>query len=322
MSRRGLKSFLSLIFMGLFMGVIVSCGSEANSTVSTTDTVEMVTVTDQNGTVEVKKDPKVIVTFDYGVLDILDSMGIEIAGLPKESLPNRFSSKYSDEKYVDLGGLKEPDFESINALKPDLIIISGRQADMYDKFSEIAPTLLLSIDGGKYMEDFKRNVETLSTIFGNQEIQSKKLEEIDNKIKEINDFVTANQLNALTIMVNEGALSTYGVGSRYGLIYNELGFKPVDESIEISTHGQQISFEYIVDKNPDYIFVIDRGAALGNEGTAQSILDNDLIKSTDAYKNGRILYMDSQSWYTIAGGFSSTETMLNDIWGFIKNNPK
>ena len=140
MSRRGLKSFLSLIFMGLFMGVIVSCGSEANSTVSTTDTVEMVTVTDQNGTVEVKKDPKVIVTFDYGVLDILDSMGIEIAGLPKESLPNRFSSKYSDEKYVDLGGLKEPDFESINALKPDLIIISGRQADMYDKFSEIAPT--------------------------------------------------------------------------------------------------------------------------------------------------------------------------------------
>src|SRR5699024_4831591 len=106
------------------------------------------------------------------------------------------------------------------------------------------------------------------------------------------------------------------------LIYNELGFKPVDESIEVSTHGQQISFEYIVDKNPVYIFVIDRGAALGNEGTAQSILDNDLIKSTDAYKNGRILYMDSQSWYTIAGGFSSTETMLNDIWDFIKNNPK
>lgn len=322
MGKRGLKSFLLLGFMGLFMVVIVSCGSQANSTISTTDVVETVTVIDENGKVEVKKDPKVIVTFDYGVLDVLDSMGIEIAGLPKESLPNRFSSKYLDEKYVDLGGLKEPDFESINALRPDLIIISGRQADMYDKFSEIASTLLLSIDGGNYIEDFKRNVDILSTIFGNQEIQSKKLEEIDNKIEEIYDFVNDNQLNALTIMVNEGAISTYSDGSRYGLIYNELGFRPVDENIEVSTHGQQISFEYIVDKNPDYIFVIDRGAALGNEGTAQSILDNDLIKSTDAYKGGRILYMDSQAWYTISGGFSSTETMLNDIWDFIKNNPK
>lgn len=318
-----MKKILSTLFVGLFMGVVVSCGSNnVQVGVDNNYKPDIVTVTDVNGSVEIDKNKvNSVVTFDYGILDILDSMGIEVSGLPKQNLPKRFS-KYLNEKYADLGGLKEVDFESINALKPDLIIIGGRQADMYDKFSEIAPTLLLSVDGKQYMKDFKRNVDVLTTIFGNKEISDKKLEAIDSKINEINNFVSSSDLSVLTLMVNEGSLSTYGVGSRYGLIYNELGFKPVDDSIDVSTHGQQVSFEYIVDKNPDYIFVIDRGSALGKEGTAKSILENDLVKSTDAYKNGKILYMDSQVWYTISGGFSSTEDMLNEIWNFVKDNAK
>ena len=38
-------------------------------------------------------------------------------------------SKYEDAKYANVGSLKEPDFEAIHALKPDVIFISGRQAD-------------------------------------------------------------------------------------------------------------------------------------------------------------------------------------------------
>lgn len=318
-----MKKIFSILFIVLFLGVGVSCGNNSVSVeVDSNYKPDVVNVTDVNGSVEIDRNKvNSVVTFDYGVLDILEGMGVEITGLPKQSLPNRFS-KYLNEKYIDLGGLKEPDFEAINALKPDLIILGGRQADMKDKFSKIAPTLLLSVDGKQYMEDLKRNVEVLSTIFKNNENSGKKLESIDRKIAEINSFVKSNDLSVLTLMVNEGALSTYGLGSRYGLIYNELGFKAVDDSIDVSTHGQQVSFEYVVDKNPDYIFVIDRGSALGGEGTAKAILENDLVKSTDVYKNGKILYMDSQIWYTVSGGLLSTEDMLNEIWDFIRNNTK
>ena len=57
---------------------------------------EIVTVQDENGNVEVAKNPQTVVTFDYGTLDILDNMGVEVAGLPKGSLPE-YLSKYEDE---------------------------------------------------------------------------------------------------------------------------------------------------------------------------------------------------------------------------------
>ncbi len=316
MSVKILKRSLSIALVVLAAVFFVSCTSSKTETSTGSNSSDMVKVTDKNGEVNVKKNPRNVVTFDYGALDILDVMGIDVAGLPKGSLPSRFS-KYQDSKYTDLGGLKDPDFETINSLKPELIIISGRQADLYDKFKEIAPTILLSLDGSDYINDFKKNVETLVTIFGSKDSLTQRLADIDSKVKEINSFATENNINVLTLFVNEGSLSTFSVGSRYGLIYNELGFKPVDDKIESSTHGQQISFEYVVDKNPDYIFVIDRGIAIGGEGTAKSLLDNDLIKSTDAYKNDNILYLDSQIWYTVAGGVNSTYDMLNEVSDFI-----
>lgn len=46
--------------------------------------------------------------------------------------------------------------------------------------------------------------------------------------------------------------------------------------------------------NPDYIFVIDRSATVGGSVTAKEIFDNEIVKETDDYKNGRIVYLTSQ----------------------------
>ncbi len=319
MLRKFLKACSMLVFTGVFAISAVSCGnSQKEENIENSNMAEIIEIEDNKGKVKVKKNPKTVVTFDYGVLDILDSMGIEVAGLPKSVLPDKLS-KYENDKYVNLGTLKEPDFEAINNLKPDLIILGGRQESMIDKFREIADTIYLNIDGSKYFESLAKNTNVLSKIFDKQDIVNKQLLEIENKVKQINSYVTSKNLNTLIVMVSEGDLKTYGLCSRYGLIYSDLGFKPLDDNIEISTHGQKISFEYIVDKNPMYMFVIDRGAALRNKGTAKSILDNELIKSTDAYKNDKILYMDSQIWYTASGGFNTTKSMLYEIWNFIKD---
>ena len=68
-----------------------------------------------------------------------------MAGLPRANVPG-YLSKYDDDKYVNLGSLKEPDFEAIHAMKPDVIFISTRQADLYDQFAEIAPTIYIGLD--------------------------------------------------------------------------------------------------------------------------------------------------------------------------------
>ena len=50
------------------------------------------------------------------------------------------------EKYTNVGSLKEPDFEAIHAMQPDVIFISTRQAELYEQFAEIAPTVYVELD--------------------------------------------------------------------------------------------------------------------------------------------------------------------------------
>lgn len=321
MKNKKLLALVGVISFSLIGGVACNSTTQEDTkeqqTQEQSQDVKTVKVTDGKGEVEVKTNPKTVVSFDYGVIDALDKMGIEVAGLPKASVPKSLA-KYEDEKYADLGDLKEPDFEAINNLNPDLIIISGRQADMYDEFNKIAPTLYLNIDGSKYVDDFSRNIEALGKVFEKEAEFSAEVDKLNKEMEEVNKKVTENKSNALAVMVNEGNLSVFSPESRFGILYNQLGFECKDTNIDASTHGQQVTFEYLSQQNPEYIFVVDRGDATGGESTAKALFDNDLVKSTDAYKNGKIVYLSSQAWYTVSGGINSTQTMIDDVKNAIK----
>ena len=132
----------------LGLALLAGCGSGDKKVEDKKETA--LVVEHEMGTTQLDKTPEKIVAFDYGTIENLDLMGVDIIGLPKKTLPDNLD-KYKDDKYADVGGLKEPNFEKIHELKPDLIIISARQADMYEDFQKIAPTLYLTIDGSKYM---------------------------------------------------------------------------------------------------------------------------------------------------------------------------
>lgn len=278
-----------------------------------------VTVTDSLGEkVELTKNPQKVVVFDYGVADILNNMDVEIVGLPKDGTLPEIISVYNDDKYANLGDLKEPDLEEIEALNPDLIIVSGRQDDFVEDFKEIAHTVNLSVDGQDYMTSFKNSVTALGQVFDKEDIAKKSISDIEGRIEELNKEITSKELNGSTIMANEGDISVFSGESRFGMIYNELGFKNVDNNIEASKHGQQVSFEYFLENKPQYVFVIDRGAVTGSGDSAKSLLNNEIMNNTDAAKNDKIVYLDSAVWYTMTGGIDSTNVMLDEIMQAIK----
>lgn len=104
--------------------------------------------------------------------------------MPKQALP-KYLSKFKDDKYADVGSLKEPDFEKVADLDPDLIIISGRQSESYKEFSEIAPTIYLGVDTAKYMESFKSDAETIGKIFDKEDEVKDELATIDHSIADL-----------------------------------------------------------------------------------------------------------------------------------------
>ncbi|MFQ7454456.1 MAG: ABC transporter substrate-binding protein [Flavonifractor plautii] len=119
-------------------------------------------------------------------------------------------------------------------------------------------------------------------------------------------------------MCTSGGFNVLGNDGRCSIIGREIGFENigVDADIDTSTHGNEASFEFVVEKNPDYIFVMDRDAAIQTDGAqlAQEIMENELVMGTDAYKNGNIVYLAHPAvWYTAEGGITALDIMLQDL---------
>ncbi|MCR1899631.1 siderophore ABC transporter substrate-binding protein [Irregularibacter muris] len=306
--RKGLLISVLLIFSIL---LFTACGTtkEKGNAEESTDTI---TIQHSLGETKVDKNPKRVVVFDYGTLDSLDKMNVEIVGLPKANIPSSLE-KFNDDKYENVGALKEPDFEKIFELQPDIIFISGRQAESYEEFEKIAPTVYMEVDGADYMGSVIKNAKILGEIFDKEEFVEQELANINDAIQELNQEVVDSEKNALIVLANDGMISAYGEGSRFGIIHREFGFIPVDKGIEVSNHGQSITFEYILEKNPDVVFVVDRAAVTGGSTSAKQIFDNDIIKQTEAYKNGKIVYLNSEIWYVASGGLTGTKTMIEDV---------
>ncbi|PWW20045.1 iron complex transport system substrate-binding protein [Cytobacillus oceanisediminis] len=311
---RKLSLFLIMAVLAI---VTAACGTETSQEANGSDKDSKtesneITIEHQLGETPVKVNPEKVIVFDFGVLDTLDKLGVEVTGVPQVNIP-QYLSKFEDSKYENVGSLKEPDFEKISEIEPELIIISGRQQEAYEELSEIAPTIFMGVDTSKYMQSFKENTKTLGEVFGKEEEAEKELASIEESIAALKEKATADGSNGLIILANEGSLSAYGSASRFGIIHDVFGIKPADDKIEVSTHGQSVSSEYIVEKDPDYLFVIDRGAAVEGESSAKQIIENELVKKTKAYKNDHIVYLNPDYWYLSGGGLVSVAEMVKEI---------
>lgn len=307
-----MKKWIWMITVLTAIAVLAACGNQGKTAGTNEETVTVKDMLNKDG-VKVKKNPKKVVVFDMGSLDTLDKLGVNVTALPKQVIPT-YLSKYESDKYENVGGLKEPNFEKIAEIKPDLIIIQHRQADAFDEFSEIAPTIYMDVDNANYMESFKKNAETLGKIFDKEDKVKKELSAIDQKVASLKKQAKELKKNGLVIMANDSKMTAFGPKSRYGLIHDVFGITPADQKLEPSDkHGQSISYEYMVKTNPDYLFVVDRGAAIGEETSAKQLVENDYVKSVKAVKNNHVVYLNSDMWYLAGGGLESLNAMIDEV---------
>lgn len=308
------------ISIALVAGGFALFGGEKNKNTALA-AKEMVKVSDRKGEIEVPKNPEKVVVLDYSSLDIIDEMDKEssVVGLPKGSLPE-YLDEYKGDNYKDLGSLKEFNMETINELKPDLIIIEGRQEKHYDELSKIAPTLFLGGNGNNHFSSLENNAKTLGAVFGMENFVDNKLNDINTRIENIKAKTSNMDEKALITMVYDGEISAFGKDSRFSTIHKEFGFKEADENITTENHGQTVSNEYIANINPGYLFVIDKGVvASSKQEPAKGIIENELVQRTDAYKNGKIIYLDTKAWYLGGPGLQSTDVMITEMENSIKD---
>lgn len=281
------------------------------------------TVDHASGTTTIESAPERIVVLDMAALDTIDALGAgeKVVGTVTDSVPTWLS----DDEGIDyssvesIGGLKEPDMEAIAKLNPDLVIVGARSASFYEEFAKSFTTIdtTHSWENSNYSETVPDNITLVAEAVGYDDAGTKLSSDLEALIAQYKD-AAADKGSALVVMTNGGEISLHGAKSRWAPIYNVFGFDEAytkDEADE-GHKGEKVSFETVKELNPDWMFVVDRDAAVGQAeagDTAEQVLDNELVHETDAWKNDQVVYLSPERWYIVMTGASNFPTMLHEI---------
>lgn len=307
--------------MKLYSTTLVICTLIAlfscKNTTKKPDTIigtKTLSITHGLGTDEVPPNPKRLVVLNFATLENLELINANVVGIPKLAVPRYLSHFSENEAIINVGSLVEVNLETINELHPDLIISGTRLSDSYPSFSKIAPTIYNNFDTKDPLGALKKDLDALGTIFNAEGVYDRAFADLETKIKFAKAKITNSKETALVVLHNKGRFSAYGSGSRFGLVHDVLGVKEAAPGLDTHLHGTRVSSEFIQKTNPDFLFVVDRSAAIGDQPLNTSDIENIMIQRTKAFKNKKIIYLNSEAWYLSGtGGITSMNIMVDEV---------
>ncbi|MEZ8824650.1 siderophore ABC transporter substrate-binding protein [Vibrio amylolyticus] len=300
----------ALVLLTAFSGA-----THADVTKSSPLTNTQIEISHSLGSVQLERTPERVVVIGVGPLDALDRFGIEPVSVSKVATLPSYLSKYRGEQYASSGSLFEPDFEAIYTQKPDVIIVGARGASSYQELNKIAPTIVFTTEANQgYWESTQQQWRNLGVAFDIADKVSQKISDLDKQFEQIRRYNETNKVDALTVMTAGGNLTAFGEQSRFSSVYHDFGFNQTVEGIREASHGDLISYEFIAKSNPSTLLVIDRDVLVNaGESKVREEFENDLVKTTNAYKNGQVVYLDVDAWYLSIAGVTATEQMIEDV---------
>ena len=294
----------------------MTAGHNAESN-KTSQTFKEKTIVHDFGTTELKKAPKRIVILDnlYGeILDPLDitPVGATTGQADSQEFSTLFKKQYKDAKVVSVGWQGNPDLDKIAELKPDLILMTGEQEDLYDELSEIAPTVGYQINTDENW-DYHETSLKVAEIFDKRDEMKKDLDRLDAREAVFAENVKAKFGNQklMYLRVTDNDIRYYAYG-HFGYLYDTYHFNRA-ETFNPDDMFQVIDPDKLKDINPDLLIV---------QADSQELLDNKLKNSPvwtslKAVQNNKVIYAD-YSTYMLGFGIVSQEAIMKQIsdeWG-------
>lgn len=306
------------IISGLFLYYLPSMNLVKSAHDSNTShTFKAKTIVHDFGTTELKKAPKRIVILDNLYGEILEPLDLTPVGATtvqegSQEFSTLFKKHYKDADVVSVGWQKSPDLEKIKELKPDLILMTVDQEGLYDKLSEIAPTVGYRINTDENW-DYHETSLKVAEIFDKRDEMKDALDRMDAKEAVFAENVKAKfgdqKLMYLRVTGNDIRYYAYG---HFGYLYDTYKFNRA-QTFNPEDMYQVIDIDKLKDLNPDLLIV---------QADSQELLDNKL-KNTPvwsnlkAVQNNNVIYAD-YSTYMLGFGIVSQEAIMNQIsdeWG-------
>ncbi|WP_069384199.1 ABC transporter substrate-binding protein [Halomonas caseinilytica] len=253
-----------------------------------------------------------LVSFDWGAADTLEALGLEshLVGLPHQAAPGYMAHLL--EGRADVGGLKSPDLNAIEALSPGLILITGRQSAVQEDLQAVAETRDVTLAEGDYLEALSDKVKGLAALYGAEVQAEERLEALHADIESARESLT-NAVDAVVVTHNDGHYSL-----RQEPVVSELlqiDQPAVPESVEPVSHGSRTFYpvtpDVLAEMSPDVVFVVDRSAAIGETPLEASTLQEGLARA--GAEATRVEVLSPGLWYLSGDGLQSVRAQMDEI---------
>ena len=320
MKKTNLLYFLAIlaIISGLLLYYLpdMTSGHNAESN-QTSQTFKEKTIVHDFGTTKLKKVPKRIVILDNLYGEILNPLDITPVGATTgqadiQEFSTLFKKQYKDAKVVSVGWQGSPDLDKIAELKPDLILMTGEQEDLYEELSEIAPTVGYQINTDENW-DYHETSLKVAEIFDKRDEMKKDLDRVDAREAVFAENVKAKFGNQklMYLRVTDNDIRYYAYG-HFGYLYDTYHFNRA-ETFNPDDMFQVIDPDKLKDINPDLLIV----QADSQELLENKLKNNPVWSSLKAVQNNKVIYAD-YSTYMLGFGIVSQEAIMKQIsdeWG-------
>ncbi len=265
-----------------------------------------ITITDNNGQVQVPTNPARVVALDNTSFETLHAMGVKPVAVPKRLLPNSMQAWNDDPEILDVGTHTEPKLEVINEAAPDLIVGGKRFLRHTDTLKTIAPVVDLApnVEQSGYLDKLKNQTTALGQIFG---------QELDTASQAAAQSTTGQ---SVFLANHNGGKIDNGAG-RMGPLIQPLGMTDVFAATDEPTGGSAtpgsesvhqdsgLAPETIAAVDPDWMIVMDRDAATAEPGetvtAAKATVDAQRAwANTTFMQRNQVVYLEPD-FYTTEG---------------------
>jgi iron complex transport system substrate-binding protein len=211
-----------------------------------------VTIQAANGAVEIVEKPMAIISLSPTATEMLFAIGAGDQVIAVDEFSN-----YPDEApTTNLSGY-EPNIEAIAALNPDLVVVS-------DDFNDIVAALtaiqvpVIHLPTAITLEDTYTQIEQLGVATGNLSTAAALVDSVQSDIEGMVE--SAGQVGAARTYYHEldGTLFSITSETFIGQVYALVGLENIADAAGGAESGYpQLSAEYIIDADPDLIFLAD-----------------------------------------------------------------
>lgn len=243
-----------------------ACGDDDSSTAQSGDRPEESTTTDagdgsfpvtiqtDSGEVTIDARPEAIVSISPTGTEMLYAIG---AG-DRVIAVDQYSYYPPEAPVTDLSGF-QPNLEAIASYDPDLVVLSNDPGDVVDGLAEIG-IAAIHLDSAADLDEVYEQIERLGAATGQLGEATELVLQMQTDVDEIvaglpDDLVGGTYYHELGPELHSITSDTF-----IGEIYQLLGLTSIGDAVEgagASGGYPQLSAEFVVDADPDFIFLSD-----------------------------------------------------------------